>query len=90
MEVLIIRVHVAIESFRNHLTSRAIVFTVRQNDTPESGNMLEFQLYKGSACDITFRSVPHLAQVQGREWDWPSELFRAPSSQFLPLPHSLL
>lgn len=31
---------------RNHVTSVAIVFAVLQNDPQESGEMLEFQLYK--------------------------------------------
>ena len=45
---------------RNHVTGMAIVFPLLLNDTPESGEMLEFQLYK-RACRRDPLSPPSLA-----------------------------
>lgn len=67
MEVLIIRVHVAIESFQETTLPAEPLFSLCVRMTLQNqGTCLNFSFTKGSACDITFQLCPsHLAQVQG-------------------------
>ena len=66
MEVLVIRVHVAIESFQETTLPPEPLFSLGVRMTLQNqGTHLNFSFTKGLACDITFQLCPsRLAQVQ--------------------------
>lgn len=91
-EVWVICAHVVVESFQETTLPAYELFSLCFRGTLKSqGKCLNFSSTKGPAREVTFSLCPsHPARHNDHERSWPFELCSAPTSQFLPLLHSLL